>query len=72
VRKFMGSEDRHTVFKAELLSLSLAAELIKDKRQIRTLTVGVDNQAALHAIRNRRAILGQYLVEAFHEQIIAV
>ena len=69
---FMGSEDRHMVFKAELLGLSLAAELIKDKRQIWTLTLGVDSQAVLRAIRNRRAIPGQYLVESFHEQIDAV
>ena len=34
-KKFMGSKDRHMVFKAELLRMSLAAELIKDERQIR-------------------------------------
>ena len=72
VRKFMGSEDRHTVFEAELLCLSLAAELIKDERQIQTLTLGVDSQAVLRTIRNRRAIPGQYLLEAFHKQIAAV
>ena len=61
-----------TVFEAELLRLSLAAELIKDERQIQTLTLGIDSQAALHTIRNRRAIPGQYLVESFHKQIDAV
>ena len=72
MKKFMGSEDRHMVFKAELLGLSLTAELIKDKRQIQTLTMGVDSQAALHTTRNRKAIPGQYLVEAFHDQIAAM
>ena len=71
-KKFMGSEDRHMVFESELLGLSLAVELIKDKRQIWTLTLGIDSQAALHAIRNRRATPGQYLAESFHEQIEAV
>jgi len=47
MRKFMGSEDRHMVFEAELLRMSMAAELIKNKRQIRTLTLGVDSQAML-------------------------
>src|SRR5882724_6807610 len=71
-KKFMGSEDRHTVFKAELLGMSMAVELIKDKRQIRTLTLGIDSQAALCAISNRRATPGQYLVDSFHKQIEAV
>jgi len=71
-KKFMGSEDRHMVFKAELPGMSMAVELIKNERQIRTLTLGVDSQAALRAIRNRRATPGQYLVESFHEQIKAV
>ena len=71
-KKFMGSEDRHTVFEAELLGMSMAVELIKNERQIRTLTLGVDSQAALRAIRNRRATPGQYLVESLHEQIEAV
>jgi len=44
---FMGSKDSHTVFEAELLRLSLAAELIKDERQIWTLTLGIDSQAML-------------------------
>src|SRR5882724_6449082 len=68
----MGSEDRHTVFKAELLGMSMAVELIKSERQIRTPTLGINSQATLHAIRNRRATLGQYLVESFHAQIEAV
>ena len=68
----MGSEDRHMVFKAELLRMSMAAELIKNERQIRTLTLGINSQAMLCAIRNRRATPGQYLVEFFHEQIEAV
>ena len=72
LRKFLGSEDRHMVFETELLSLLLAAELIADERQVWSLTIGVDSQAMLHATRHRRAILQQYLVEAFHKQVMAV
>jgi len=70
--KHMGSEDRHTIFEAELLGLSLAVEILKDERQGWSLTIGVDSQATLHATGHRRAIPGQYLVEAFHEQVAAV
>src|SRR5882724_9590842 len=68
----MGSEERHMVFEAELLGLSLAVEMVKGERQVRSLTIGVNSQAAMHAIGHRRAIPGQYLVEAFHEQVTAV
>src|SRR5882724_3920263 len=68
----MGSEERHMVFEAELLGLSLAVEMVKGERQVWSLTIGVDSQAAMCAIGHRRAIPGQHLVEAFHEQAAAV
>ena len=34
LRKQLGSEEQHTVFEAELLSLSLAAELISKERSV--------------------------------------
>jgi len=71
LRKFLGSEERHMVFKADLLGLSLAAEMVKGKRQVWSLTIGIDSQAMMHATGHRRAILGQHLVEAFHKQVAA-
>ena len=52
--------------------LSLAVEMVKGKRQVWSLTIGVDSQAVMHATGHRRAIPGQHLVEAFHEQVAAV
>jgi len=72
LRKFLGSKERHTVFEAEFLSLLLAVEMVKDERQVWSLTISIDSQAAMHTTGNRRAILGQHLVEAFHEQVTAV
>jgi len=68
----MGSEDRHTIFEAELLGLSLAVEMLKDKSQVQSIMIGVDSQATLHATGHGRAIPGQYQVEAIHEHVIAV
>ena len=59
LRKFMSSKERHTVFEAELLCLLLGAEMIKDKRQAQSLTIGVDSQAPLHATGYTRAIPGE-------------
>jgi len=68
----MGSEERHMVFEAELLSLLLAVEMVKGERQVWSLTIGADSQAAMRTIGHRRAIPGQHLVEAFHEQAAVV
>jgi len=58
LRKFMGSEETHTVFKAELLGLSLAMEMLKGKTLVQSLTIGIDSQAAMQATGHRRAIPG--------------
>jgi len=34
VRKYMGTKEKHTVYKAELVRLSLAAELLKQERKV--------------------------------------
>jgi len=60
------------MFKAELLGLSLAAELLRGESQVQSLTIGVDSQAMIHVTGHGRAILGKYLVEAFHKEIMAV
>src|SRR5882724_561888 len=72
LRKFLGSEEIHTMFKAELLGLSLAAEMLKGETLVWSLTIGVNSHAMMWATRHRRAIPGQYPVEVFHEQIAAV
>ena len=72
LRKFMGSEATHTVFEAELLGLSSAMEMLRDERQVQSLTISVDSQAMMWETRHRRAIPGQYLMEPFHEQIAAM
>jgi len=70
--KFLGSKERNTVFEAGFLGLSLAAEMLKDERQVWSLTISIDSQAKMWATGHRRAIQGQYLVEDFHKQIAAV
>ena len=72
LRKFLGSKEIHTVFKAELLRLSLATEMLKGKTLVWSLTIGVNSQAVMQATRHRRATPGQYLVEVFHNQIMAI
>src|SRR5882724_8015068 len=72
LRKFMGSEETHTVFEAELLRLSLAVEMLKGKTLVQSLTIGINSQVAMRATGHRRVTPGQYLIEIFHRQIAAV
>ena len=46
LRKHMGSEENHTVFEAELISISLATELIKYERHEQMATIRADSQVA--------------------------
>ena len=69
LRKHLGTDERHTVFEAEVLGMSLAVELIKMESSMRSVSIGIDSQAAILATRHIRGTLGQYLVDVFHEQM---
>jgi len=72
LRKHLGSEEHHTVFEAEVLGMSLAAELVRVERHMHLVTIGVDSQATILTTKHINATLGQYLVDVFHEQLTAV
>ncbi|KAF8466827.1 hypothetical protein JB92DRAFT_3150104 [Gautieria morchelliformis] len=67
-RKYMGTADEHTVFEAELLGAALGAKMLREEGR-GAHTLSLDNQVALQTTREERAISGQYLVNALHEQV---
>jgi len=72
LRKHLGSEEQHTVFKAEVLNLSLAVELIKIERHIQSAVIGAVSQATIMATRHTRGTPGQYLLSSFHKKMEAM
>jgi len=72
LRKHLGNEEQHTMFEAELLGLSLAAELIKAEAHVQSVFIGVDSQAAILTTRHTRGMPGQHLVNVFHDQMHAI
>jgi len=54
LRKHLGKGKEHTVFKAEVVGLALAAELVRAEAHMDATEIGVDTQAALHATRNMK------------------
>ena len=60
LRKHIGSEERHTIFKAELLGLSLAAKLIKTKAHIQSAVIIANSQAVILVTRHTKGAPGCY------------
>ena len=47
LRKHVGAESQHTVYEAEVIGLTLAAELIEREGFIEASIIGADNQAVI-------------------------
>ena len=47
LRKQIGDEFQHTVYEAEVIRLTLAAELIEREGSIKAAIIGADNQAVI-------------------------
>jgi len=69
LRKHVGDECHHTVYKAEVIGLTLAAELIARESFIKDAMIGADNQVAIRVLENTRGSLGQHLVDQLQEKI---
>ena len=69
LRKNMGAECWHTVYEAEVVGLTLAAELLKRERFVEATTIGADSQAAIRAMSNTRGKPGQHLVDQLHKKV---
>lgn len=65
----LGSASCHTVYEAELVGAILALELISRENNVRVSSIGLDNQAALRALRQRTSKPGHYLLDIFHARL---
>ena len=64
----LGASTQHTVHKAELVRILLGLHLIKtDKRGNTSYYIGVDNQAALSALKSVKSSSGQYIADEILE-----
>ena len=65
---YLGSEDKHTVYKAELMGILLGLHLIgTERKNSTTFALGSDNQAAIKAFQSNLRSPGHHLTrEALH------
>lgn len=70
IQYYLGTSEEHTVYKAEAVGITLAAELIRAERAGASSTViAIDNQVVIYAVRNRRLHPGQNIFERFQKQV---
>jgi ribonuclease HI len=67
----LGDACNHTVYEAECAAMALGIFLIK-KRVAKTVTIHMDNQAAIRAAANQKQGSGKYILDAFHAQVEAL
>jgi hypothetical protein len=66
-RFYLGKDTEHTVYEEELVGMILAVQLLKEEGGERggTMSLGVDNQAAIRTTSAFRSQLGHYLMDIF-------
>jgi len=67
----LGKSTDHMVFEAEVMGLTLAAELVRAEGYMESAEIGTDSQVAFQAMRNTRGTSGQHLLDKFQDQILA-
>jgi ribonuclease HI len=70
-RFYLGKDTEHTVYEGELVGMILAVQLLKEEGGERggTMSLGVDNQAAIRTTSAFRSQPGHYLMDMFHDDL---
>ena len=68
----LGPATEHTVYEAECAAMALGVYSIKGKQNVKSVTINVDNQAAIIASTDRKQGPGKYILDIFHEQVNAL
>ena len=64
-RQYMGTEDEHTVFEAELAGVAIGTKLLNQVTGMKYM-FSLDNQAVIQTTRKGKAIPGQYIMNVLH------
>ncbi|KIJ06713.1 hypothetical protein PAXINDRAFT_24420, partial [Paxillus involutus ATCC 200175] len=58
-----------TVYEGELVGMILATELLKGERNVKSVSLGLDNKAAIQATTAFKSGPGHYLMDIFHDNL---
>jgi ribonuclease HI len=65
----LGNDQEHTVYEGELIGMILAVELLREEGGKGTMSLGVNNQAAIHATKVFASKPGHHLMDKFHDDL---
>ncbi|PSR85584.1 hypothetical protein PHLCEN_2v5406 [Hermanssonia centrifuga] len=63
----LGPSSRHTVYEAEVVALILGMELVRQENSVRSVSLAVDNQAAVTSSRSAKSAPGHHLLDKYHQ-----
>ena len=70
LKYYLGSNETHTVYKAEAVAILLALHLAGNIKERKTrITVGTDNQVILLGLKNQRPKPSHYLLDLIHSSL---
>jgi len=69
IRMHLGKDTHHIVYEGKVISLILAIELLKNIHRARSVSLALNNQAAILASTTHKPTPGQYLWNIFHNNL---
>lgn len=66
--KYLGSDQKHTVYEAECVAILMGLHIVK-RWKYKKATVYADNQAALQGLTANETGSGKYMLDAIHDEI---
>ena len=70
LRYYLGSDESHTVYEAEVVAILLVLHLADNINERRTrITIGTDNQAVLLGLKNQKPKPSHYLLDLIHSSL---
>ncbi|KAF5310641.1 hypothetical protein D9619_008098 [Psilocybe cf. subviscida] len=63
----LGSIRHHTVYEGESVGALLALGLLWKQKNVHSVSICIDSQAAIRAVASRRSVPGHYIMDEFHK-----
>ena len=66
---YLGTDKTHTLYKAEIVGMILAATMLQEYGFLDGVAIGIDNQGVIKAISSWQGGLRQHLINYFLQQL---
>ena len=70
MRRYLGTEDGHTVFEAELVGVVMGTHMTSEHVAELGIAICLENQAAISTTTTEKQTAGQYLINEFQKKLV--